>query len=142
MSITSDFDVLLQRIAGNDRRTARRAGQHIDSMSAGLKELRELSEAEKPQAFSPDPIPAGTVDSFMKCSMSELNDLAKRFNLPKRSKVLDSLKGKGRGKEVTQKRRCLMAEFLVTHKVPALTYENLLAFYLQSMDQKALPGKP
>ena len=135
MSITSQFDKLLERIVETDRRTARRSGEHIDRMSAGLQRLKE----DVPQMAVPATIPAGTVEIFMRSSISELKDLAKRFKIPKYTVCCKHIKG--RGKEFTHRRRMVYAELLVQHGVPALTYENLLNFYLSVVGTppKSLP---
>tara|TARA_B100002051_G_scaffold34640_1_gene27893 strand:- start:61 stop:474 length:414 start_codon:yes stop_codon:yes gene_type:complete len=136
MSVTSHFDKLLERIVETDRRTARRTGEHIDRMSVGLQRLKE----DVPQAAVPAPIPGGTVELFMKSSISELKDLARRFKVPRYTVCCKHIKG--RGKEFTNQRLMVYAELLVQHGVPALTYENLLNFYLSAvgMPSKSLPN--
>jgi hypothetical protein len=131
MSLSADFDALYERMVNIDRRMARRAGQHIDSMQAGLDNLQELSTPE-PAALPPAAIPAGTLEGFMQCTTAELKDLAKRFKVPRRSTCAKHIKGRGKDKAL-ERRRCL-ALLMVEHNVPALTYDNLLNFYFATIN--------
>ena len=107
-SITAGFDALLENIASTDRRIARRTGEHIDRMKTGLS---DLEEAGQQYAL----LPAKEKD--FKCMRDlELKSLLTAYGV------------KGRGRKGLKKADRI--SLLVQHKVPALTFEFLLDFYL------------
>ena len=112
-SITAGLDALIERIVENDRRLARRTGEHIDRMQAGLKEIQIEDEHKAVLA-----LPPSKADAFKGMTDRQLRSL------------LTSYKIKGRGRKGLKKAD--RVALLVEHNVPALSYDFLLNSYLQS----------
>ena len=117
MSIADELKAAVAASNELDRKLARRIGEHIDIQTAGLQELRDLTEAKQlaPAAFRA--LPAASKEQLNTLKIPELKAIATRMNLPGRSKP---------------KRKADLIEFLFTNQAPlAPSYEQLLSFWIE-----------
>jgi len=115
-SITAGLDHLIEKMVATDRRMARRTGQHIDQMMAGLAEL----SGDPP--FTTDEIPAlppSAAAGFKSITDANLKRLLKAYGV----------KGYTQRKGYRLKKADRVA-LAVEHGIPALSYDFLLSAYL------------
>lgn len=112
-SITAGLDHLIETMVSTDRRMARRTGEHLDRMQEGLSDLRE-----EPQRLA---LPPSSAADFQKFTDADLMKLLKAYGV----KGYTSRKGY----RLKKADRIALA---VEHGVPALSFDFLLGFYLQS----------
>lgn len=113
-SITAGLDQLIGQMVDTDRRMARRTGKHLDRMQKGLAELHPQSQHLA--------LPPSTAADFQKFNDADIKKLLKAYGV----KGYTSRKGY----RLKKADRIALA---VEHGVPALSFDFLLGFYLQSI---------
>lgn len=108
-TLTSQFDLVLNAIIDNEKRSARRIGKHVDDTKAALRELKE--------APAPKALPAAS--DFKGMTDSSLKRLLKAYGV----------KGYTTRNGVRLKKDDRIA-LAIEHGVPALSFDFLLNFYL------------
>lgn len=113
-SIADGLGDLIDRIAANDRRHARRTGEFIDSTMATLADAKDKHVPAPPKA-----LPAASASDFKGMTDGDLKKVLRAYGV-KNYTQRD-------GKRLLRKDRVQLA---IDHKVPALSFGFLLDFYL------------
>lgn len=112
-TMTQGLDELLARLGDNERRAAKRTGQHID---AQLQMMRQLKEEEAaPLAF-----PVARPEDYKSITDADLKKLLKAHGVRGYTSR--------NGKRLNKPERVALA---VEHGIAPLSYGFLLDFYLQ-----------
>jgi hypothetical protein len=114
-SISEGLGQLIERIADNDRRHARRTGEYIDATRQVLHDAKEKAGSSSPVA-----LPAASSSDFKGMTDADIKKLLRAYGV----------KGYTQrdGKKLVRRDRVQLA---IDNKIPALSFGFLLDFYIK-----------
>lgn len=113
-TLTAGLDATLDALIANERRSARRTGEFLDRLNQGLKDLKSSTPPARPQ------LPPASAAAFNAMTDAALKQLLKAAGV----KGYTTAKGK-------RLRKADRVALCVEHKLQPLTYDFLLAFYIE-----------